>query len=802
MVTMVGAGGRAARRVGRLVPELTSFVDRRAELGEVRQLIAGARLVTLTGAGGVGKTRLAGRVAGQLRRAFADGVWQVELADIPDAAMLELALVEAWGISSVGDAPPSRLLTEYVAERELLLLLDNCEHLLDACATLAGALLRAGPGLRMLCTSRQPLGMVGETVWQVPPLPVPKPDVLPVAVDDPAHAAVALFVARAVAASGFTLTPDNQRTVVEICDRLDGLPLAIELAAAKLRTLSLEQLAVGLADRFRLLSARHGVPEHHRTLRETFDWSFALCSPGEQALWARLAVFSGRFDLDAVTAVCADDDEVPAESMLGLIAGLIDKSVVLRDRPVRPVRYRLLDSVRAYGLDRLRTADDLRVQIRRRHADWYVRCAGRFDAAWFGSRQPELCATLQADLGNYRTAFDFCLTTPGQAQSGLRLAAALRYYWIACGGLSEGRYWLARSLAADDTVTPARVAAQSAYSRILITQGDHVNAAVSVAACLELAGQLDDPLLVTRATQDLGMHLLMAGQQLTRAQQLLEAALTGYDRVDHSDDASVAIARMSLALTVLYQGDPQRAAQLFADCRAVYQDRWDDWCRAHMLVGSGLVAIANGDSAGATGYLLEALPYRMKLGDTVGVAQATELLGRAVAACGDYERSARLTGAAHRIWRELGRTGFGISLYQKWVKEADERVRAELGERTYRAAYDEGWGFSVEDTIAYALGSHPQPDRPLTAPPPATPLTPREKQVAHLIAEGLSNKQVAARLVISERTAESHAANILRKLGFTSRAQVAYWIARHGQDPPSAPIGPPRDLNTAQTNES
>jgi non-specific serine/threonine protein kinase len=495
-----------------------------------------------------------------------------------------------------------------------------------------------------------------------------------------------------------------------------------------------------------------------------------------------MAVFNGSFDLDAATAVCADDD-LPAESMLDLIAGLIDKSIVLLDTSVEPVRYRLLDSVREYGLARQRAADGLRARMCRRHADWYVRRAEDFDAAWFGPQQPRLCAAVRADLDNLRAALGFCLTTPGEAQSGLRLAAALRHYWISCGGLSEGRHWLARSLTADNAPTAARAAAMSAYSRILVTQADHFNAAASAAAGLDLAGHLDDPLSIARATQDLGMRLLMAGEQLPRAQTLLEEALTRYGRIDHTDDASVALARLALAMTVLYQGDRRRAEELCAGCRTFYEDHGDYWHRGHMLVCSALVALANQDPATATRYLREALPPRSALGDTVGIAQAIELLGRAATAIGDYERSARLTGAAHRIWRELGRTGFGTRLYREWVKDANVRTRGNLGQHAYEAAYQQGWDFSIDDAIAYALGTQPVPGPPPDAPPAGSPLTRREQQVAELIAEGLSNKRIAARLVVSRRTAESHTENILRKLGFTSRTQVATWVIQHGTGP-------------------
>jgi non-specific serine/threonine protein kinase len=778
---MAGADGGTAHRVGRLSPEYTSFVGRQQEVREVGQLVMASRLVTLTGTGGIGKTRLAMRATSQLRRAFADGVWQIELAGLRDSALLEHALVEAWGIGGAGDVPTARLLADYVADRELLLVLDNCDYLLDACATLAGALLRAGPRLRVLCTSRQSLCVVGETVWEVPPLPVPRPDTPPNNGDD---AALRLFLERAAAATpGFTLTSDNQRAVVEICDRLDGLPLAIELAAAQLRTLSVEQLADGLVDRFRLLSARHAVPAHHRTLRDTFDWSYALCSPDEQALWTRLAVFNGGFDLDAAIAVCAGDD-LPAGSVLDLLAGLIDKSIVRRDNSGEPVGYRLLDSVREYALDRQRADGTLRGTLCRRHAEFFLRRAERFDAAWFGPDQPRLCAALRVDLDNLRAALSACVTAPGLAEACLRLAAALRYYWTACGGLAEGRYWLARALAADAAPTMARAAALSAYTRVLITQADRANAAASAADCFDLAHRLGDPPMIARATQDLGTYLFLFGDDLPRARHLLEEALDRHARIEPVDDADVAMAQVSLATTVLYQGDMDRAERLCGESEARCRSYGDQWWRCNALVGRALVALARREPAEATRHLRETLPPRSALGDTFGLAQAVDLLSRAAAAAGDHERAARLTGVAHRIWHEIGRSGFGSRHYQARMAEAREQARGELGDRAYRAAYRLGWELPLDDAVAYARGAEPTPDAPPAAGSPAvpagSPLTPRERQVAELIAEGLSNKQIAARLFIAQRTAESHAGNILRKLGFTSRSQVASWIAHHG----------------------
>jgi predicted ATPase len=285
----MAAAARNRSRSGQIAAEVTTFVGRRLELAQVRQLLTTSRLVTLTGVGGSGKTRLALRMATDLRRAFADGVWHVDLTAVRDRTLLGYAVAETLDIDDQTDRPVLDVLVGYLRDRELLLILDNCEHLLAGCAELVGVLLRATPGVRVLTTSRQPLGMLGEQVWEVPPLPVPAPG-RPLPADPERYPALALFAERAAAVhSEFALSPANQALVTRICRDLDGLPLAIELAAAQLRTLSLEQLAAGLSDRLRLLSVRYAAPAHHQTLQAAFDWSYTLCTPAEQALWAALS---------------------------------------------------------------------------------------------------------------------------------------------------------------------------------------------------------------------------------------------------------------------------------------------------------------------------------------------------------------------------------------------------------------------------------------------------------------------------------------------------------------------------------
>jgi predicted ATPase/DNA-binding NarL/FixJ family response regulator len=764
----------ANRPAGRLAAESTSFVGRQSEIAEVRRLIGSSRLVTLTGAGGTGKTRLALRVAGELRQMFADGVRQVDLAELTDGSLVEYAVVRALAIPASAGVTASRLIADHLADRELLLVLDNCEHVLDACAGLVDQLLRSAPGLCVLCTSQQPLGMVGETVCTVAPLAVP-PEGAELRVDPTRYPALDLFADRAAAvAPGFVLTPHNADRVAAICRSLDGLPLAIELAAAQLRTRSLEQLTAGLNQRFRLLASRHAIPARHARLRDTFDWSYALCSPAERTLWARLSVFAG-FELAGATAVCSGED-LPADTILDAVVGLVDKSIVIREESAAGARYRLLETIREYGLDRLAEAE--RARLRRRHRDWYLRLAERLDAEWFGGAQPWWSATMHAEYPNLRNALRWSFATPGETVAGVRLATALRCHWVAGGSLVEGRYWLRQAVEAYREPTPDRALALWACTQVLVTQVDAAEARASLGELLDLVRRLDDPLLLARATYVLGLYELRCGDDLPRTVRVVEEALERYATLGDRDPESVAVLQLSLARGRLLQGDTEGAAELCAECRR-FCEGWDErWFRSYTLVVSAMVALARNRSAEATGYLGESLRLRDALGDAVGLAQTLDVLAEAAAFEGDTRRAAKLRGATDQVRHAAGMVGLGSGYSRPRSQETFARVRTQLGDEAFEAAVQDGWRLSFRETLAYALNGEDVAASPVTEPADDSPLTPRERQVARLIAEGLSNRQIAARLVIARRTAESHVENILVKLGFTSRTQVAAWAAR------------------------
>src|SRR5271165_3472661 len=411
---------------GRLRAELSGFVGRRAELGRVRSALSGARLVTLTGPGGIGKTRLAVQAATEVRRRFRDGAWMVELAGLRDPALLTPEVARTFGLLDQSSGWAVAALADNLAGRQALLVLDNCEHLLDACAVLSGALLRACPELRILATSRQVLGVAGEVSVPVPPMSVPAEGQLTASGSLLEHEAVRLFAERGAAVlPGFAVDAGNQQAIAELCRRLEGIPLAIELAAVRLRAMSPEQILARIENRFGLLSMGDPATPRHETLQAALTWSYDLLATDEQALWRRSSVFTGSFDLDAAESVCSGDG-IAADAVADLVDGLVAKSVLLRRPGGRTARYGLLDTIREYGKQRLREAGP-DVLLSCRHRDWYAALAARQEG--LGARQIQWIDGLDADHDNLRAALEFCLAAPGEAEAGLRMACDLWVYW-------------------------------------------------------------------------------------------------------------------------------------------------------------------------------------------------------------------------------------------------------------------------------------------------------------------------------------------------------------------------------------
>ncbi|KUO11845.1 ATP-binding protein [Streptomyces sp. DSM 15324] len=813
-------GGSAPRRDCHLPVETTSFVDRRSELAEGRELLSRARLVTLTGPGGVGKTRLAGRIAARVARAFPDGVRFVHLSGLHDPALVPLAVADALGLHDHSERPALDSLVERVRDRRLLLVVDNCEHLPTACAALAGALLRGTTGIRVLATSRHRLGLTEEHLLEVRPLPVPDPDGDLTAADG--YPSLALFADRAAAVvPGFRLTPANRSAVARLCRRLDGLPLAIELAAVRMRVLDVHQLLARLDDRYRLLTG--GSPAalpRHQTLRAAVDWSHELCDAREQAVWARLSVLAGSFDLEAAEAVCggapaggpatraprfgpersssstSPGGESPGgdspgragcPDVLEAVAGLVDKSVLCREVTADGrLRYRLLDSLRHYGLERLRETPGEERAARVRHRDWTQELAAACEREWFGPGQPGIVARLRADRDNIRAALDFSLTTHGEARAGLRLAGTLWFHWHACGAPREGRYWLDRALDANPDPSPERARALWTAGLLAGCPEDLTRGRRRAEEARALAQRLGDPAEAAHADYVIGVIRLFSDDIPGALAHFRAAVARGRAPGQHL--SLLGLDHVELACALAFLGRADEAVEVCGEIRRLCAEHGEQWVLSY---GERILALAHavkGDGERAEAHAREALRLKLAVHDVVGIGLTLDLLARIAADRGAHHRAALVLGGADRVWTDVDRDRWGSACLNATRRAAEDRARAAIGAAAYRRSYDGGAALALPELAARVLDDTGEdsetdtgparPDGHPEEPPAATVrLTRREAQVAALVAEGLANQQIADRLVIARRTAEGHVERILSKLGCSNRSQIAAWVA-------------------------
>ncbi|MFJ8536476.1 ATP-binding protein [Streptomyces sp. NPDC093591] len=829
-------GGSAPRRDHQLPVETTSFVDRRDELAAGRELLARTRLVTLTGPGGVGKTRLATRIASGVRRAFPDGVRVVHLSGLHDPALVPLAAADALDLHDHTAQPPLQALVERVRDRRLLLLVDNCEHLLPACAELAAALLHGTTGVRILATSRHRLGLTEEHLLEVRPLPVPDPDG---DLSGPEGCpALALFADRAAAVvPGFRLTAANRAAVARLCRRLDGLPLAIELAAVRMRVLDVGQLLDRLDDRYRLLTG--GSPAalpRHQTLRAAVDWSHELCTEREQLVWARLSVLAGSFDLETAEAVC--DPALPAfeergargrsplagvegaepledgtgrggggenppattphihpDDVLDAVTGLVDKSVLSRESGPDGIRYRLLDTLRHYGLDRLRRLPGEEPAARRRQRDWMLRRATACESAWFGPGQREIVARLRADQDNLRTALDFSLATPGERLAGLRLVGTLWFYWHACGAPREGRYWLDRALAANPE--PTRERARGLWIAGLLAAATH-DLAEGLALAREaraLARDLDDQAEAAHAEYVIGVITLFMDDLPTALKHFEASVARGPVPGQHL--SLHGLDQVELACALGFLGEAERAVEVCERARRTCERHGEEWVHSYVLRMLALAHTVQRDWRRAEHHARHALRLKLAVHDVTGIALTLDLLAHVATQAGAPERAAVLLGAADRVWAGIDRDRWGSAALNQARRDSETRAGEALGRPDFQRAYERGAALDLAEAVEYAVHDRGQPQRPaaahktngrthshhptagvrLTHHATGARLTRRETEVAELVAQGLANQQIADRLVIARRTAEGHVERILGKLGFSNRSQIAAWMA-------------------------
>ncbi|MEV0401309.1 LuxR C-terminal-related transcriptional regulator [Actinoallomurus sp. NPDC050550] len=759
------------RRTSALPAELTSFVGRRQEIHDVRRLLSECRMVTLTGPGGVGKTRLSLKVADGLQRAFPDGVWFIELASLDRPELLVHAIVEALEIRDRSSRPPLDVLIEHLDGTRALIVLDNCEHLVQACAVLADALLAAVPELRILATSRQPLGIFAERTLTVPPLALPDADggrLSTPAVSD----AIRLFGDRAAAVvPEFAITDENRDVVERICHRLDGIPLALELAAVRLRALSVNELLDRLDDRFRLLSASsRAVLPRHQTLRALVGWSYGLCDENERVLWARISVFNGGLDLTAAEAVCSGDG-IAEEEIVDLVTGLVEKSVLIREEGPSGVRYRLLDVIRAYGRERLAESGQ-EATLRRRYRDHYRRLAADACANLFGSSQVEWFTRLRADHPNLRAALEHYHADPDDAPAGLGMATDLLYYWISGYCLGEGRDWLDRGLAACPRPDAVRARALWTCAWVAIIQGD-LDAAGTM---LEEGRAIGQRLGLTSVQAYVALYSGMIAVYRNQ----VEAAIPCYREAvalhrTTGDLAGLVLSLMRLALAHSLRGESARAVAAAEEGIAVCDAHGEVWHKGYTTFALGVEVWRQGDLPRAASLEQESLRFNHALDDRLGVAVGEEVLAWIAATGGNHERAAVLMGIRQRTWQAISAPLSGYGNLLRYHDECEARVRAALGEDAFRAAVRRGAAMPDDEALAYAL-EQPSPSSGPSGAAPGSPLTRRETEVARLIAKGMSNRQIASALVVAERTAEGHVERILHKLGFHSRTQIARWL--------------------------
>ncbi len=751
------------RRTGNLPAEVTRFIGRQRELAQIRQALERSRLVTLRGAGGVGKTRLALRAAADLRRSFDDGVWLVELSALRNAELLARTVATCVGLPDQASGDPLDLLADHLADRHLLLILDTCEHLVDGCAKLAEALLRAAPRLWILATSREPLDIMGEHALLISPMEVPDPGA-----SAAGYESVTLFVDRAEAmVPGFALTAANQRAVVSVCRGLDGIPLALELAAVRLRTMSIEQIEARLDDRFRLLGTARTSLDRHQILTAAVSWSHELCTAGEQRLWARLSVFPGGFDLAAAEHVCAGDP-LAADSLFDTVGRLVEKSIVLCEQDGR--RYRMLDTIREYGADRLAALGE-QDEMRRRHRDYYLGLAEQAAAGSLSAQQVEWLVRLQQETANLRVALDYSYACPGQEATGLRLTVLLRYYWLVLGLFTEGRRWHDRALAVDRDSLDGAWAVYGA-GVLALQQGDIDAAAPLLARAGRLAEDFHDRDLSAHVTDAQGIALFFAGD-LRGAGTCHERALASYAEIGYSEPFALSsFAR--LASVCCLTGQLDRAIGLSEECLRLSEALGDQWARGTALWIRGAARWLSGDVGLAIEDTLACLRIKESLGDLHTITMAIDLLAVCLVAQSDFGRAAELCGAGDALWKILRAPVQQGPHYAEIRRSAADTCRQALGGERFETARRRGMALSVPEAIALARNETAAP----IAPAPANPLTKREREIAELVAQGLGNREISERLVLAKRTVDSHIEHIFSKLGFTSRAQIAAWVSR------------------------
>jgi predicted ATPase/DNA-binding CsgD family transcriptional regulator len=784
--TQVEEEGLPAAGKHNLPAPRSSFVGREREMLEVKRKLAMTRLLTLTGAGGCGKTRLAVEAARSLVGAYPDGVSFVELAPLSTGALIAQAVASALGVSE----QPGRSLTDTLVEalraKRTLLVLDNCEHLVDGVARLADTLLNASLHLKVIATSRESLNVEGELNWVVPSLSVPSLERLPPAGELEGSESVRLFAERARHRNpAFSLTPENALAVAKICGQLDGIPLAIELAAARVG-LSVEQIATRLDDSLRLLTtgSRTASPRQ-RTLRGTLDWSYRLLSESERKLFCRLSVFSGGWTLEAAEVVGAGGGTEQGD-VLDSLSRLVDKSLVVAETEAQgAVRYRMLEPVRQYAQERLEARGGEEAErVRERHMRHYLALAEVVEPELMGADQASWLGRVGIEHANLRAALSWAMDPEGtrpenRGESGLRLAVALGRFWRAYG-LSEGLGWLELGLVRGrGSPLSVRAKALEEAGYLAIWLGDFEKAVAMLEEGLASFKKLEDKSSVAALLADLGVALAHRcdHERVTALQRDAEALLP-----ELPDRPTIALVLNFLGMAAMVDGDRDRAVARFEESLNLYRELGDTRGIAVNLISLGMTELSRNSCDRAEALLKEVLRLLQGQGDRVALAYGFWGLGGVATSRGLPDRAARLWGASEALREAYGLTlsPFALSHYDY---EGDlAAARAGLDEQTFTAAWAAGRGMTIEQATEYALSEEELPPPTLVPVPEQTPtktLSPREQEVALHVGRGLPNRPIARELVLSEHTVITHVRNILKKLNLHSRSQLTLWVTEH-----------------------
>jgi predicted ATPase/DNA-binding SARP family transcriptional activator/DNA-binding CsgD family transcriptional regulator len=762
---------------------VSSFIGREAEILEIKRHLSMTRLLTLTGTGGVGKTRLALEVARDVTSAYPAGVWLVELAPLSDPDLLPQAVAAALGIREEQGRSLVATLVKELWAGEILLVLDNCEHLVDACARLADTLLSSCPGLRVLATSREPLGITGEVRWPVRSLSMPDPGDQRAVEHLVGYESVRLFVDRArTRLPGFELTSANSGPVVKICRKLDGIPLAIELATARMTVLAIEQVAARLDDALQLLTGGSRTADHrHQTLRAALDWSYEPLGDPERTLFERLSVFAGGWTFEAAEAVGAGDG-IEEGDVLDLLGRLVSKSlVIVQAGRSGVVRYGMLEPVRQYAWEKLGQSGEAEA-VQGRHAAFFLALAEEAEPELLGPQPAPWLGRLAEEHGNLRAALSWALDAASAqertTEPGLRMAVALARFWNVYGA-SEGRSWLEKGLSRSGAArTPLRAKALNEAGFIALFQGGLQEAIAMLEESLALCRELGDRSGTAAALASLGFALAHGGERERVAELCEEAEALRRESLNRRTRAHLL---QFLAMAALDTDDLERAVALISESLALYRQVDDIRGIDMSLTGLGMITLKAGDPERAKGFFVEKLNLLRNMGDKNGIAYS--LLGLAGVAGEQVrpDRAARLWGAAEALREAIG---MQLSPFDRTHTRYEERLsaaRSLMDDETWEAAWAQGRAMSPEEAIEYALSEREAasgPEPPLDARRSVV-LTPREREVAALVARGMTNRQAATELGISERTVHTHVRRILRKLGLGSRVQIAAWVIEH-----------------------